>query len=58
MPGEIKYDDGTAENARAYNAAGNSWAVKMSLKEGEDQAHSNWCASSLLGYRMASPRRY
>ncbi len=37
-PGEIKYDDGTAENARAFNAAGNSWAVKMSLKEGEDQA--------------------
>lgn len=36
--GEIKYDDGTAENARAFNAAGNSWAVKMSLKDGEKQA--------------------
>lgn len=37
-PGEIGYDDGTAENARAYNAAGNSWAVKMSLAEGNDTA--------------------
>lgn len=27
--GEIKYDDGTAENARAWNAAGNAWAVRM-----------------------------
>ena len=37
--GEIGYDDGTAENARAYNAAGNKWAVKMSLAEGESQAN-------------------
>ena len=37
--GEIGYDDGTAENARAYNAAGNSWAVRMSLAEGESQAN-------------------
>ncbi len=37
--GEIKYDDGTAENARAFNAAGNSWAVKMSLEEGKKQAN-------------------
>ncbi|MGM9926106.1 MAG: S8 family serine peptidase [Bacillus sp. (in: firmicutes)] len=37
--GEIKYDDGTAENARAFNAAGNSWAVKMSLEEGQKQAN-------------------
>ncbi|WP_147554267.1 S8 family peptidase [Bacillus testis] len=37
-PGEIKYDDGTAENARAFNAAGNSWAVKMSLEEGQKSA--------------------
>ncbi|WP_211748913.1 S8 family serine peptidase [Paenibacillus sp. Marseille-Q4541] len=28
-PGEIKYDDGTPENARAFNAAGNAWAVRM-----------------------------
>ena len=34
--GEIGYDDGTAENARAYNAAGNAWAVKMSLPEGKE----------------------
>ncbi|MGG0656512.1 S8 family serine peptidase [Rummeliibacillus pycnus] len=35
--GEIGYDDGTAENARAFNAAGNAWAVKMSLPEGKEQ---------------------
>lgn len=34
--GEIGYDDGTAENARAFNAAGNAWAVKMSLPEGKE----------------------
>lgn len=34
--GEIGYDDGSAENARAYNAAGNAWAVKMSLPEGKE----------------------
>ncbi|KEZ54160.1 S8 family peptidase [Metabacillus indicus] len=37
-PGEIGYDDGTAENARAFNAAGNGWAVKMSLAEGNERA--------------------
>ncbi len=36
--GEIGYDDGTAENARAFYDAGNKWAVKMSLPEGEDEA--------------------
>ncbi|MBP3041352.1 S8 family serine peptidase [Bacillaceae bacterium Marseille-Q3522] len=36
--GEIGYDDGTAENARAFYDAGNSWAVKMSLAEGKDKA--------------------
>ncbi|EMR07349.1 Bacillopeptidase F precursor [Bhargavaea cecembensis DSE10] len=35
--GEIGYDDGTAENARAFYDAGNGWAVKMSLPEGEEQ---------------------
>lgn len=34
--GEIGYDDGTAENARAYNDAGNAWAVKMSLPDGNE----------------------
>lgn len=34
--GEIGYDDGTAENARAFYDAGNGWAVKMSLPEGKD----------------------
>lgn len=34
--GEIGYDDGTAENARAFNAEGNAWAVKMSLPEGKE----------------------
>lgn len=29
FPGEIAYDDGTAENARAFNAADNAWAVRM-----------------------------
>nr|BAD99234.1 SC protease [Bacillus sp. KSM-LD1] len=37
-PGEIGYDDGTAENARAFYDAGNGWAVKMSLPEGHSQA--------------------
>ncbi|WP_082684276.1 S8 family peptidase [Lentibacillus amyloliquefaciens] len=36
--GEIGYDDGSAENARAFYDAGNKWAVKMSLPEGEDSA--------------------
>ncbi|WP_050801695.1 S8 family peptidase [Ornithinibacillus scapharcae] len=36
--GEIGYDDGTAENARAFYDAGNGWAVKMSLPEGKEQA--------------------
>ncbi|GAM14508.1 S8 family peptidase [Mesobacillus selenatarsenatis] len=37
-PGEIGYDDGTAENARAFYDAGNGWAVKMSLEKGNDKA--------------------
>ncbi|WP_424511344.1 S8 family serine peptidase [Scopulibacillus darangshiensis] len=37
-PGEIGYDDGTAENAHAFYDAGNGWAVKMSLPEGKDHA--------------------
>ncbi|MFE1245502.1 S8 family serine peptidase [Fictibacillus sp. NPDC058756] len=37
-PGEIGYDDGTAENARAFYDAGNGWAVKMSLAEGNEKA--------------------
>ncbi|KON88130.1 peptidase S8 [Sporosarcina globispora] len=37
-PGEIGYDDGTAENAHAFNGAGNGWAVKMSLAKGETSA--------------------
>ncbi|HET7580184.1 MAG TPA: S8 family serine peptidase [Bacillales bacterium] len=37
-PGEIAYDDGTGENARAFYDAGNGWAVRMSLPEGHDQA--------------------
>ncbi|WP_353948999.1 S8 family serine peptidase [Sporolactobacillus sp. Y61] len=37
-PGEIGYDDGTAENAHAFYDAGNGWAVKMSLAEGHDTA--------------------
>lgn len=36
--GEIGYDDGTAENARAFYDAGNGWAVKMSLPEGKKTA--------------------
>ncbi len=36
--GEIKYDDGTAENARAFYDAGNGWAVKMSLESGQETA--------------------
>nr|WP_249365586.1 S8 family peptidase [Cytobacillus citreus] len=37
-PGEIGYDDGTEEDARAWNTAGNGWAVKMSLPEGKNRA--------------------
>ncbi|MGD6841728.1 S8 family serine peptidase [Bacillus infantis] len=37
-PGEIGYDDGTAENARAFYDAGNGWAVKMSLENGQNSA--------------------
>ncbi|QED47298.1 S8 family peptidase [Cytobacillus dafuensis] len=37
-PGEIGYDDGTAENARAFYDAGNGWAVKMSLAAGHKSA--------------------
>lgn len=36
--GEIGYDDGTPENARAFYDAGNGWAVRMSLEEGRDTA--------------------
>ncbi|TCS95440.1 bacillopeptidase F [Hazenella coriacea] len=36
--GEIGYDDGTPENARAFNQGGNGWAVKMSLAPGHDNA--------------------
>ncbi|MBA4494940.1 S8 family serine peptidase [Paenactinomyces guangxiensis] len=37
-PGEIGYDDGTPEDARAYTEAGNGWAVKMSLPQGQKHA--------------------
>jgi bacillopeptidase F len=37
-PSEIGYDDGTAENARAFFEAGNGWAVKMSLAPGNEKA--------------------
>ncbi len=37
-PGEIGYDDGTAENARAFYDAGNGWGVKMSLEKGNKKA--------------------
>jgi bacillopeptidase F len=37
-PSEIGYDDGTAENARAFYDAGNGWAVKMSLAPGNKKA--------------------
>ncbi|MCY9574895.1 S8 family serine peptidase [Bacillus xiamenensis] len=38
VPGEIGYDDGTAENARAFYDPGNGWAVKFSLEKGKKQA--------------------
>lgn len=34
LPGEIAYDDGTAENARAFNAANNAWAVRFTPESG------------------------
>ncbi len=36
--GEIGYDDGTAENARAFYDGGNGFAVRMSLPEGKNAA--------------------
>ena len=36
--GEIGYDDGTPENARAFYDPGNGWAVKFSLEKGKKQA--------------------
>lgn len=33
--GEIGYDDGTAENAWAYYAAGNGWGVRMTPEDGK-----------------------
>ncbi len=35
MPGELAYDDGTAENAWAFYDAGNGWGVRMSPPEGQ-----------------------
>ncbi|MGP0584165.1 S8 family serine peptidase [Paenibacillus timonensis] len=37
LPGEIAYDDGTAENAWAFNAANNAWAVRMTPEAGAVQ---------------------
>ncbi len=34
--GEIGYDDSSAENARAFYDAGNGWAVRMSLPNGNE----------------------
>lgn len=36
--GEIGYDDGTGENAHAFYDAGNGWAVKFTLAEGQTSA--------------------
>lgn len=35
IPGELAYDDGTAENAWAYYDPGNGWAVRFSPGEGQ-----------------------
>ncbi|CAM4488733.1 S8 family serine peptidase [Paenibacillus phoenicis] len=37
LPGEIAYDDGTPENAWAFNAANNAWAVRMTPEAGAVQ---------------------
>ncbi|MEC0135365.1 S8 family serine peptidase [Paenibacillus macerans] len=37
FPGEIGYDDGTAENAWSFNSAGNAWAVRMTPESGAAQ---------------------
>lgn len=36
--GEIGYDDGNPDNARAFYDAGNGWAVRMSLPEDKESA--------------------
>lgn len=38
MPGEIRYDDGSAENAWGFYADGNGWGVRMSPRTGESAA--------------------
>lgn len=37
FPGEIAYDDGTTENARAFVSAGNAWAVRMTPEQDSSQ---------------------
>lgn len=37
LPGEIAYDDGTAENAWSWNAVNNAWAVRMTPESGAAQ---------------------
>ncbi|UMY53577.1 MULTISPECIES: S8 family serine peptidase [Paenibacillus] len=49
--GGIAYDDGTGENARAFNAAGNSWAVRMTPESEVTQV----TGASLLFWNSAFP---
>lgn len=37
--GEISYDDGTAENAHSFYDAGNGWAVRFSLPQGQSTGY-------------------
>src|SRR5690625_7174864 len=53
--GEIGYDDGTAENARAFYDAGNGWAVKMSLPEDKETAIVTDGAFKLWGEECPDP---
>ena len=50
FPGEIGYDDGTAENARAFYDPGNGWAVKFSLEK-ERNKHKSQVVFSGFGHQ-------
>lgn len=52
---EIGYDDGIAENAKAFRNAGGRWAVRMSLAEGYDSAMVTGGKFKFWNYEFPSP---
>lgn len=61
--GQIGYDDGSAEDAIAYNVANCGWAVKMTLPEGKNSAmlaaglfkfwDTSWPVPGATNYKVA-----